>query len=39
MAEKKLGVNSTPSFVMNGKTTSGAVSYDDFARAVDAAAA
>ena len=39
MAEKKLGVNSTPSFVMNGKTTSGAVSFDDFARAVDAAAA
>lgn len=37
--EKKFGVNSTPSFVMNGKTTSGAVSFDDFARAVDAAAA
>ena len=39
MGEKKFGVNSTPSFVMNGKTTSGAVSYDDFAKAVDAAAA
>lgn len=39
LGEKKFGVNSTPSFVMNGKTTSGAVSYDDFAKAVDAAAA
>lgn len=39
VGEKKFGVNSTPSFVMNGKTTSGAVSYDDFAKAVDAAAA
>lgn len=39
MGEKKFGVASTPSFVMNGKTTSGAVSYDDFAKAVDAAAA
>ena len=38
LGEKKFGVNSTPSFVMNGKTTSGAVSYDDFAKAVDAAA-
>ncbi len=35
--EKKYGVNSTPTFVMNGKTTSGALSYDDFAKAVDAA--
>jgi protein-disulfide isomerase len=35
--EKKFGVNSTPSFVMNGKTTSGAVSYENFAKAVDAA--
>lgn len=35
--EKKHGVNSTPTFVMNGKTTSGALSYDDFAKAVDAA--
>jgi len=39
LGEKKFGVNSTPSFVMNGKTTSGAVSYDDFAKAVEAAAA
>jgi protein-disulfide isomerase len=39
MGEKKFGVASTPSFVMNGKTTSGAVSYDDFVKAVDAAAA
>ena len=37
--EKKFGVNSTPSFVMNGKLTSGAVSFDGFAKAVDAAAA
>jgi len=35
--EKKFGVSSTPTFVMNGKPTSGAVSYDDFAKAVDAA--
>ncbi len=39
VGEKKFGVASTPSFVMNGKTTSGAVSFDDFAKAVDAAAA
>ncbi len=38
LGEKKFGVNSTPTFVMNGKATSGAVSYDDFAKAVDAAA-
>ena len=37
--EKTFGVNSTPSFVMNGKLTSGAVSYDGFAKAVEAAAA
>ncbi len=37
--EKKYGVNSTPSFVMNGKLTSGAVTYEGFARAVEAAAA
>ncbi len=37
--EKKFGVNSTPSFVVNGKLTSGAVTYDAFARAVEAAAA
>lgn len=36
--EKKFGVNSTPSFVMNGKLTSGAVTFDGFAKAVDAAA-
>ena len=35
--EKKYGVNSTPTFIMNGKPTSGAVSYGDFAKAVDAA--
>lgn len=39
VGEKTFKVSSTPSFVMNGKTTSGAVSYDDFAKAVDAAAA
>ena len=37
--EKKFGVNSTPSFLMNGKLTAGAVSFDGFAKAVDAAAA
>ena len=37
-AEKKSGVSSTPSFVMNGKLTSGAVSYPDFLKAVEAAA-
>lgn len=36
--EKKQGVNSTPSFVMNGKTTAGAVGYDAFEKAVEAAA-
>ncbi len=36
-AEKKGGVNSTPSFIMNGKLTSGAVSIADFAAAVAAA--
>jgi len=36
-AEKKFGVSSTPAFVMNGKTTSGAVTYDGFAKAVTAA--
>jgi protein-disulfide isomerase len=35
--EKKYGINSTPSFIMNGKLTAGAVSYDAFAKAVDAA--
>ncbi|MBC7801262.1 MAG: DsbA family protein [Gemmatimonadaceae bacterium] len=37
--EKKFGVASTPSFVINGKLTSGAVTYDGFAKAVDAASA
>ena len=37
-AEKKYGVNSTPSFIINGKLTAGAVSYDAFLKAVDAAA-
>ncbi|GAC1338699.1 MAG: hypothetical protein NVSMB18_05560 [Acetobacteraceae bacterium] len=36
--EKKQGVNSTPSFVINGKTTAGAVGYDAFEKAVEAAA-
>ena len=36
-AEKKLGVNSTPSFIINGKLTSGAVQYPAFLSAVDAA--
>ena len=38
-AEKKSGVNSTPTFIMNGKSTPGAVSYDDFVKAVEAATA
>jgi protein-disulfide isomerase len=38
-AEKQFNVNSTPSFIMNGKLTAGAVPYDAFLRAVDAAAA
>jgi len=33
--EKKYGVNSTPSFVINGKVTAGAVGYDAFAKAVE----
>ena len=37
--EKKFGVASTPSFVINGKLTSGAVNFDAFAKAVDAATA
>ena len=35
--EKKYKVNSTPSFIMNGALTSGAVGYDAFAKAVDSA--
>ena len=38
-AEKKMKVTSTPSFVINGKLTAGAVSYADFEKAVDAATA
>ena len=37
--EKKFGITSTPSFIINGKLTAGAVSYDTFLKAVDAAAA
>jgi protein-disulfide isomerase len=37
--EKKYGVNSTPTFVINGKPTPGAVSYDTFLKAVEAASA
>ena len=36
-AEKVLKINSTPSFVMNGKLTAGAVGYPAFLQAVDAA--
>ena len=38
-AEKKMGVKSTPSFIINGKLTAGAVPYGEFEKAVDAAAA
>ena len=38
-AEKKYKVTSTPSFIINEKLTSGAISYADFEKAVDAAAA
>lgn len=37
-AERSLGVNSTPSFIINGKLTAGAISFDAFRKAVDAAA-
>ena len=36
---EKSGVDSTPTFFMNGKPTKGAVSYADFEKAVDAAVA
>lgn len=36
-AEKKLGINSTPSFIINGRLVSGAVSYPAFLQAVDTA--
>ena len=35
--EKKFGVSSTPTFVMNGKANPGAMAYDQFAKAVEAA--
>ena len=35
--EKKYNVNSTPTFVMNGKATPGEMSYDAFLKAVEAA--
>jgi protein-disulfide isomerase len=38
-AEKKMSVTSTPSFIINGKLTAGAVGYEAFEKAVDAAAA
>ena len=37
--EKQYQVRSTPSFVMNGKLTAGAIQYADFEKAVEAAAA
>ncbi len=37
-AERKLGVSSTPSFVINGKVSAGAIGFDAFRQAVDAAA-
>ena len=37
--EKKYGVNSTPTFVINGKPTPGAVPFDAFLKAVEAAQA
>ena len=36
-AEKQLGVNSTPSFIINGKLTAGAVRYPAFLQAIDSA--
>ena len=38
-ADKKLGINSTPSFVVNGKVTAGAIQYPAFKQLVDSAAA
>ncbi len=38
-AEKTMSVTSTPSFIINGKLTAGAVGYEAFEKAVDAAAA
>ena len=39
LGEKKYSVNSTPTFVFNDKPTAGAVSYDTFLKAVEAASA
>ncbi len=36
-AEKKLGVNSTPSFIINGKLVSGAIRFPAFLQAIDSA--
>lgn len=36
-AEKKLGINSTPSFIINGRLVAGAMGYPAFLQAVDAA--
>ena len=36
-AEKKLGINSTPSFLFNGKLVSGAISFATFKQSVDTA--
>lgn len=38
-AEKKFGVNSTPTFIVNGKSTPGAVPYEEFLKAVETAEA
>lgn len=38
-AEKTMSVTSTPSFIINGKLTAGAIGYEAFEKAVDAAAA
>ena len=38
-AEKTMSVTSTPTFIINGKLTPGAVGYEAFEKAVDAAAA
>jgi protein-disulfide isomerase len=35
-AASKFGVNSTPTFFINGKKISGAVSIDEFAKEIDA---
>ena len=38
-AEKTMSVTSTPSFIINGKLTAGAIGYEAFEKTVDAAAA